>query len=295
MHKTSIGWFTLVLGGVFALACDHHSGLRTTADAGKGAPSSDVGAATGGDAVAKSFSGVIIATLAQGSASNGYGVFADFATGPHIDLNPAAASCSCIHFISALPLPSPDAGTVSVWPPMGGSPLATLTPADGAYHGSWDLGFLLAGNYASVTSQAWNPGDELAIDATGGGVQAFSGRLQVPALFSGVTPDLLSGSLVIDRTRDFTVTWAPEGKAKESVLLILQQIAPPVQTATTCYCTTSDSAAALTVDASTLGQFGTEAAGTLRLERLVASAASCDNATITLVGEVAESAAVAFQ
>ena len=191
----------------------------------------------------------------------------------------------------------------------GGSPLATLNSGSGgsgieaSIRGSdgswgpefvvqsWDLGGFPAGNYGDVSSLPWKPGDALSVVATGDAVHAFSGALQVPALLSGVTPVLGQAVLIIDRTQDFTVTWNPEGRARESMLLILQQSTHPT---TTCYCTAPDAAAALTVDASLLSPFSAQDCQMI-LERLVASTASSDNATITLIGEVVESAVVMFQ
>jgi|GEM_PF-1923039 len=285
----------VVLGCTAGLACSHHTALRTVADGGDGAGGGEVGVSSGDGEVAKAYGGVVIASLTQSGGSRGYSVFADFPVAPNLELNRIGSSCSCIHIALVRPIPPlPDAGTVTISSVPGGILLARLVPVADQYQGSWDLGFLRAGAYTSADSQAWNSGDVLSVAATGGEVHAFSGTIQVPALFSEVVPDLSSAALVIDRAQDFSVTWTAEGRANESVLLILQQLAPSIPTST-CYCGVPDAAGALMIDAATLAGFSTEAGGTVRLERLIVSEASSDNATITLVGEVAETATVTFQ
>jgi hypothetical protein len=330
MGRISIVLVAVSLVGAGLVACSGKSSLHPGSDLA-GPPSVDAdgqadggndsevlgsvgGSSEVGEAVAM-FNGVVVATLGQGATSTPtYAVLADFASGPNVDLSPAAAGCSCAQAAVVVGLPpfSPgpgSAGPVTLSSTGGGSPLATLTPGSGgggieaSIRGndgswglssaleSWDLGALPAGSYADVPSLPWNPGDDLLVVAAGDAVHAFSGTLQVPALLSGVTPVLGEAPLVIDRTQDFSITWTPEWRANESMLLILRQWTQP---ATICYCTAPDAAATLTVGASLLSQFSTQQ-GQLSLERLITSTASSDNATITLIGEVAETAGVVFQ
>jgi hypothetical protein len=326
MFKMPAGVAVLVVAGLACLGCSSSSLKRSAGDggagrggqAGGGSDSEVFGNGDGSREVGEGagmFNGVVVATRTQGAASTPtYEVLADFASGPNVDLSLTAATCSCaqVEVVVGLPpfTPGPgSAGTVTLSSAGGGSPLATLTPGSGgsgieaSIRGSdgswglsfdvesWDLGGLPAGNYGDVHSLPWNPGDDLSIVATGDAVHAFSGALQVPALLSGVTPVLGQAALVINRTQDFNITWTPEGRENESVLLILQQSTQP---ATICYCIAPDATAALTVDASLLSQFSTQD-GRMSLERLITSTASSDNATVTLVGEVAETAGVIFQ
>jgi hypothetical protein len=56
-----------------------------------------------------------------------------------------------------------------------------------------------------------------------------------------------------------------------------------------------DSAAKVTMSSTLVALFETTVGGSIQLERLLTSKASCDNATIDLIGEVAQTADVTFQ
>jgi hypothetical protein len=124
-------------------------------------------------------------------------------------------------------------------------------------------------------------------------VHAFSGALRTPGLWSGVMQPIGPNAVAVDRSQDFVVSWTPEGQGGESVLLSLQQIRS--NGIVTCFCHVPDAASAVSVDTSLLGLFGTEQLmGTIRLERLITSFASSDDATTALVGEVLETADATF-
>jgi hypothetical protein len=172
----------------------------------------------------------------------------------------------------------------------GGTTMTTL-------QGTWDLGaqwWAYPGVYPDADSGAWNPGDALRVSASGGEVAPFSGTLQTGALLSGVTPAIGTTPLVIDRTQDLQVSWTPEGRAGENVLLAVQQFT--ASGGLTCYCEAADPAGRVTVSATLLGQFDTQQpSGRIRVERLITSTAPCANATIDLVGEVSQTGDVSFR
>jgi hypothetical protein len=254
-----------------------------------------------------------MAKVDQDPTPNGAGfqTLADFAADPSIQIActsnmPGAENCCCENGI-ALPLPNPpDAAVITVASVDSGRALALLTPGkptvDGGVvsstlQGTSDLGaawYPRAGVYPWTPSQPWNPGDVLRVSAPGATVDAFAGSLQTGALLSGVTPALdAAAPLVIDRSQDLTISWPPEGRPGETVLLTLRQIAPTAVRA--CFCTGPDDGK-LTVGASALGPFTTDQleAG-IQLERLITTTVTSDNAVIDLVGAVAVGGQVQFR
>jgi len=292
-------------GGTSSLVTGE-GGTTGTPDAATDAAVSDTGSALDGARSGVIYSGVVLARATQsGTTSSSYGAFVDFTSKYpfYLDscpgLGPSAGNCCCMIGMSTpMPIQPPDGATVTLTSADGASTLATLLPSTPTsttttigpqMYGTWDLGrwgAVVPGCYAPVGSQPWNPGDALRVSATGNQVHAFSGTLQTGSLLSGVTPSIGSAPLVIDHSQNFEVSWTPEGRENESVLLRLGA-APDV-----CYCTVPDSAAKVTVDSSLLSPGGTS---TISLERLVISTASSDNATITLIGAVELSGEVAFQ
>ena len=303
----SAGGVTSPTGGTTGTAGDTGGGASTgTPDAATDAAVSDTGSALDGAGSGVIYSGVVLARTTQsGTTSSSYGAFVDLTSEYpfYLDscpgLGPSAGSCCCMIGMSTpMPIQPPDGATVTLTSADGASTLATLLPSTPTSttttiglqtYGAWDLGrwgAVVPGCYAPVGSQPWNPGDALRVSATGNQVHAFSGTLQTGSLFSGVTPSIGSAPLVIDHSQNFEVSWTPEGRDNESVLLRLGSV-PDF-----CYCTVPDSAAKVIVDSSLLSPGGTS---TITLERLVISTASSDNATITLIGAVELSGEVTFQ
>jgi hypothetical protein len=298
-----------------ALATAHDGSVGPADGAIEGSPGSsgpvDAGDADIDDGSDATYAGVVVATIAQGGATNAYSVFADFAPGGPLGIGvcpdeaPDAGSCCCFQGATVVPgFDTPTAGILTLTS-TGGSTLATLAPGQTVveggsetttYQGTWDLGtpwFDYPGIYADVNSGAWNPGDALQVRATGGQVAPFSGTLQTGALLAGVSPAIGSTPLVIDRADDLEVSWNPEGRSHEDVFLILQQFTR--DGANTCTCLVPDSAASVTVSATLLGPFATEQLSAhLRLERLIISTAPCSNAAVDLASEVSQTSDVTF-
>ena len=282
------------------------------------------------DAGGISYHGVVLATFTQaapatapdaGPAPDPYTAFAVFRKGPAFSIEAcwnetsSAGPCCCTPGILWLPLtlgPPPDVATVVLTTQIGGRPLATLTHSipiigDGSVsftlQGTWDLGFWSLGpvsTYPVVDSGPWSAGEVLQVVAGGDEVHRFSGALRTGPLLTGVTPLIGQVPLVLNRARDFVVTWKPEAgalpdaAAGPNVLLMIRQIRS--DGGLTCYCSVPDGIGQVAVSTTLLGQFGTDQLeATVRLERLTISNASADNATISLIGEVARSSDVTFR
>ena len=275
-------------------------------DVAAGTAVADLGSAQDGGANATTYSGVVVARIAQVGETNHYSAFADFTTGPPFGIVPYSTnglgteSCGCQEGLSALPLQPTDAAAVTLTSAEGTRTLAMLAPV--GLGGNWipDLGpgwRWINSAYTLVASQPWKPGDALAVSATGNQVHAFSGTLHTGAPLSGVTPVIGPAPVIIDLTQNFEVSWSPEGISGEIVLLMLRR------GGLTCYCIVPDAAAKVTVDSSVVGGFGNAyyvgtgepPSGTILLDRLVTSTASGDNATIALIGEVMQTGTVTFQ
>jgi hypothetical protein len=258
------------------------------------------------------YSGVVLATARQAGTATTYSVFADFAPSAGFGIaqcDADAGACCCFTGATVLPgFDTPAAGTVTVADDAGAT--ATLSPAavvveggtvSTSFQGTWELGqpwFDFPGVYRLADAGGWRPGDALQVSATGGEVDRFSGTLQTGALLAGVTPAIGAGAVMVDRSvdrsQDFAVAWTPEDRAGENVLLMLQQFTS--RGALTCYCMVPDSMGGVTMSASMIGRFGTsQLSASVRLERLTVSTAPCNNATIDLVSEVTQSAAITFQ
>jgi hypothetical protein len=254
------------------------------------------------------YSGVVLATARQAGTAITYSVFADFAPGAGFGIaqcDADAGACCCFTGATVLPgFDTPAAGAITVADDA--ATTATLSPAavvveggtvSTSFQGTWELGrpwFDFPGVYMQADAGGWRPGDALQVSATGGQVDRFSGTLKTGALLAGVTPAIGAGAVMVDRSKDFAVAWTPEDRAGENVLFMLQQFTS--RGALTCYCMVPDSMGGVTMSASMVGRFDTsQLAASVRLERLTVSTAPCDNASIDLVSEVTQSAAVMFQ
>jgi hypothetical protein len=319
-----IAWLSVA---AVAASCGHRKGLGIAPEddaAGGAAP--DAGAPDAGppdagapDAGADAtYYGFVLAKLTQGQAPDGagaaYSAFADFVKGTKPtappscpDSWPSAGSCCCLRGISTpLPEQPPDAATVTIASADGANVLATLTGSrwvssggtvSGTLHGTWDLGLswvFAPGDYAPVDSVAWSPGDVLRVSATGMEVGAFAGLLDTGDLLTGVTPPI-GPPLVIDRAHDLDIAWTPEDLPGATVLLAIQQFT--MRSTLACYCTAPDAAAKLTVSATLLADFAStdQLSAAIQLERLLVTSISGPNATIDLVGSVAQAGNISFQ
>jgi len=274
-------------------------------DTGKAAADAairELGFAPDGSPSGVSFSGVVVAKIDQSGTTNAYSALAEFVTGAPFGIvsystnGLGVGSCGCQEGTATPGLRAPDAGTVTLMSVE--TTVATLEP--GGTGETWDLGSawrVQFGAYWLVDSQSWNPGDALTVSATGNQVHAFTGTLQTGSLLAGVVPLIGPAPVVVDLTQDFEVSWTPEGRSNEIVLLMLQGLG------LTCYCIVPDSAAHVTVDASIVNAFGNAyytgysapGSGRILLDRLITTSASSDNASIALIGEVAMSGDVTFQ
>jgi hypothetical protein len=293
----------LALSPLLVASCGARAGLDVGATvhgagAESGAPDGavpDSGSGQGGDA----YTGVVSALVLRGSTGETYTAFADFQPAPPLRVGacPDGQACCCLHGTPLpFPTPPPDAAAVTLASAEDAATLATLMPSTTTFQGTWDLGEAWAthpGAYPDAMSEPWAPGAALRVSAAGGAVHPFSGTIHTSALLSGVTPPLGPSPLAVDRSQPLQVSWAPEGKSGEVVTLMLQQFTSAG--VVTCYCGALDAAAKLTVDSGVLAEFGTDQlSARLRLERLLTSFASAGDATVTLVGEVAETGPITF-
>jgi hypothetical protein len=242
------------------------------------------------------YAGVVIAAVTERGAMLTYDAVADFGAPGAFGIGACAGAsnesgdCCCVPS-EGLPAGSPDAAIITIRSEGGASTLTTLSPSATAKYGLSDLGGATPpGDYSSVDSQSWNPGDVLSVSATGDEVHPFSGTLQTGVLLSGVTPAIGPGPVIVDRGKDLEVAWTPEGGGSHATVLLELDQAP-----LSCYCTALDSAAKVTMSSTLVALFETTVGGSIQLERLLTSKASCDNATIDLIGEVAQTADVTFQ
>lgn len=91
------------------------------------------------------------------------------------------------------------AGTISV---SGGPQAISLAPnSDGSY------------TTRQATQPLWNGGEMLAISGTGGEVPAFSANLIAPSAAMVSAPSVNPNDLVIDRSKDLSLTWSGGGQA----------------------------------------------------------------------------------
>jgi hypothetical protein len=263
------------------------------------------------------YNGVVAVMLERSSTSTTYSALAEFGPGTFGDYLYSAAGCEncCCFPIEGVAMTNPclsgarvpDAATVTVASAGGANVLATITPTapcqvfETVELGAWGDSVITASdrqgaalsNYAIATSQPYDAGAALGVSAPGNAVGAFAGTLQTPQQLSGVSPALASGAVTIDTTHELTVTWTPEGRANETVVLVLEGLTTDLNL-TTCFCNASDFAGSLVVDAGVMGQFQ-PTNGTIMIERILTTTTSADDATITLVGSDVTTASVLFQ
>jgi hypothetical protein len=291
-------------GGVATSADGETGDSGRTMSHGDGGKNVDCGKMSSGEADSGApYTGIVLATVTQTETKNTYGVFADFTQGTPRATGGASQSCVCQEGI-VLPVMPPDAGTLTI-ESASGAVLTTLTPANensasGSYSGTWDLGAnawaYSPGNYDTVVSPAWTPGEALEVCATGDQVPAFSGSLHTGALLSGITPSIGAASVTVQRSQGFKVSWAPGPRSDDTVLLTLQQITS--STIATCTCTAPDSAGSVSIDSKRLlSQYVAtkQLSGTIWLARTTVTTVSSGNASIELIGEVMVTGPATFE
>jgi hypothetical protein len=200
-----------------------------------------------------------------------YSLSTGFYVGASPPANPLVTTCettvgSCCWQTTALAGPGPgppnaNAGNVTI--DLNQLPLATLiAPSSG-------------GNYTESDNATWGAGDPLGVSAAGGAVAAFSGILHTPAAISGLNPAFGTTPVAIALGSDFQVSWTPEGKEGEVMIL---EMSPQI------FCSVPDSAGSVMVDASLFAALGSSTMGDISLVRVIASNLSAANATISLRG-----------
>jgi hypothetical protein len=146
---------------------------------------------------------------------------------------------------------------------------------------------LTAPNYTESNNVTWGAGDRLGVSAAGGAVAAFSGILDTTAAISGVNPAFGTTPVAVALASGFQVSWTPEGKEGEVMLLDIFYPASgwPIQ----IECSVPDSAGSVVVDASVLAPLAAPLASStstadISLTRSITSNISAANATISLGG-----------
>jgi hypothetical protein len=253
-------FFSGVTCAILAGACGGRAATDTS-DGGLGptSPGNGTPGNEGGTMAATDACGAVRAPSAPPSDDGGvafHGVVAAYSdsSGPTIEagfplfgFTYAVASgpgtkCSCLSGV-ALPVGSENAGTITVERPHCGGVLATLL-----YYGNQ-----AEADYSATSQLPWNPGDTLDVVATGG-VTPFSGTLQTGGPIVGLSPATLAGPqpLNVSRSQDFVLTWMPEGKSGESVMVDIRQPSPQSQS---CACVAPDSDGKITLGAALLQGF----------------------------------------
>lgn len=240
------------------------------------------------------YAGAVLALRSEQEGTTSYVARAVFTAGPRPTIG-GCPQCCCKSSDRGLPLPikPPDAREIRLLPATGSTALASLVPevfvdGSGIFHGMLDLGwswFAPLSSYAGVGSQPWSAGDTLKVVAPGNEVDAFSGLLRVGPALRGVTPPIGSSPVVVDRTQPFEISWTPEGDGDATVMLGI-----PSANAL-CLCDAPDSAGSLTVDSKLLSAVS----GQITLTRLTVSQVAAGNASVALVGGIAQRGTVEVQ
>jgi hypothetical protein len=264
------------------------------------------------------YEGLILAvattTITATGSTDSYALVADFGPDQYHDY-PAAPDplpgdagtgpCLCTTGVAASANDGqPGAGTITL--EAGGATLATMTQ-DGDSSGL--QGTLLvdvptwqywASDYGAP-SRPWSPGAPLQVSGGGasGQVAAFSATMKTGALFVGVGPSMAGGTVDIDTSQDFEVSWTPEAQPDGGVFLALYALGDATTEAllVTCACSAPDSAGKLTVPPAALSSFpkGGLSTGTIALSRLTTSKVVSGNVSLELASEVAVQAGVVFK
>ena len=240
-------------GGEDGGATSNGASDATNADAANSSTSCPSSAADNVAATQVSTTGAVVAIVdVQGTMQTQTFAagFPYFGAGPAYAVAPAGpATCACS---SGIPLPDPwqSAGTITVDAPDCGPSLAVLSmpaAADGDRP------------YAGTPGVAWTPGDVLGVAATGaaGGVGAFSGGLVTAALVANLQPPILEPSskpVLVPRTEPLVLSWTPEGKAGETVMLRIAQTVSE-DSFVQCTCIGPDAPGTMTVPVSMLSRY----------------------------------------
>jgi hypothetical protein len=144
-------------------------------------------------------------------------------------------------------VPGPNAGTITV-AAAGNGALATLDPLlpDASYYGSLEY-------IRTDKSTPWSSGATLTVTASGNpsAVHSFTGQLMAGGPMAGVSPAFKltadpPGPTVVDQTKDFAISWTPDGNAS-GALVELEMIFYPYGGTITCWA--PDTAGQFTVPA----------------------------------------------
>jgi len=278
---------------LFATATTVGCGGRSQSSA---AGSTSVGGseASGGAPATEDYVGVVLATVMSDGEGKTYSSTAAFSQGGNGVRLDACSTCCCYHSIGlALPRQPPNAATIVLTTTESDHALVSLVPSSNHLRKSWVLnqwGVVGASDYELVNSEPWAPGQTLRVTADGNAIHAFAGEIRAGAGFDGLAPDILSQGMVLDRTRDFNLTWLPEDE-DEWITLTVQQIGGDDGF---CICSAPDSAGTLTLARDEVEKFGV-GSGHYELVRSITARAPSDNASVTLVSQVGVTGGVGFR
>jgi hypothetical protein len=206
----------------------------------------------------------------------------------------ACSTCCCYHQIGlALPRQPPNAGTIELTTTASDHALVSLVPSLNHLRKSWVLinwGIAGASDYELVESEPWAPSQTLRVTAQGHDVHAFAGEIRTGAGFDGLTPDIGSQGMTLDRARDFDLTWLPEDP-DEWITLTVQQLGGDDGF---CICSAPDASGSVTLPRDELAKFSA-GSGSFELVRSITARAPSDNASVTLVSQVGVTGGVAFR
>jgi hypothetical protein len=132
----------------------------------------------------------------------------------------------------------------------------------------------------------WTGGDLLDVTAVGADIHAFSGPLQTATDFLGVSPALTLGTMTVDHTAAFNITWTAENKVGELGVLIMSGVNGSALVGS-ILCVVPEGGGAINVDATLVGKFSAGNTMSVILERAVPNIISTDdNAAVYLSGAV---------
>lgn len=172
------------------------------------------------------------------------------------------------------------AGTIAI--DLGGAPLGRF--------GFAGIGYVPLSS-AESDALAWNPGDTLAVSATGGQVVAFEATIVAPPAFASVTPDLeITSQVVVRLAQDFTVSWTPPAQAMGDVTL---ELFDPLGFYLDC--TAPDAAGSLTVPAAALGNFVAGDNGSVTLARSSTVQIQAGDSSVAVTAQATDVGLATFQ
>jgi hypothetical protein len=146
--------------------------------------------------------------------------------------------------------------------------------------------------YDDPDDDRWTSGESIVVESTGGpSVSPFAGTLQLPPAIEGASFGATPGQ--IDRARDLTVRWTPDGPGEETMWLSILQ--PNLHDHGTrsgvCSCQVPDTAGSVTLSAELMSKnlspsSSAQSEATVELSRRLASTVKRGNVRVTFLGSV---------